>query len=133
MKKVNWVIRFEQKCWLKPFTMFNTKLRIAAKNECDKDFSKLMNKRVFGKTMENIRSHKGISIVTCGEINTIYVMKSNFEDAYPFSKELFVVEIGKTEIKVNNPVYLGQAILHLSKAKKVIDMMKDELDGKIMT
>ena len=42
-------------------------------------------------------------------------MKPNFKDGYPFSKELFAVEMGKTEITVNKPVYLGQAILDLSK------------------
>ena len=45
-----------------------------------------------------------------------YVMKPNFKDGFPFSKEIFAVKMGKTEIKVNQPVYLGQAILDLSKA-----------------
>ena len=44
-----------------------------------------------------------------------YVMKPNFKDGHPFSEHLFAVEMGKTEIKMNKPVYLGQAILDLSK------------------
>ena len=43
-------------------------------------------------------------------------MKTNFKDGHPFSKHLFAVEMGKTEIKMNKSVYLGQAILDLSKA-----------------
>ena len=79
----------------------------------EKDVFKLMNNSVFGKTMENIRNHKDIKPVTSREEYAKYVMKPNFKDGCPFSNDLFVVEIGKTEIKMNKPVYLGQAILHL--------------------
>ena len=58
MKKAHQLIRFEKSYWMKPYIMLNTKLRIVAKNEFKKEFSKLMNKTAFGKTMENIRSHK---------------------------------------------------------------------------
>ena len=44
-----------------------------------------------------------------------YMMKPNFKDGYPLSKELFAVEKGKTEIKMNKQLYLGQAILNLAK------------------
>ena len=70
---------------------------------------------VFGKAMENIRNHKDMKIVTSELKYQRYVMKPNFKDGYPFSKDLFAVEMGKTEIKMNKPVYLGQAILDLSK------------------
>ena len=74
-----------------------------------------MNNSVFGKTMENIRNHKDMKLATSQEKYAKYVMKPNFKDGYPFSKELFAVEMGKTEIKMNKPVYLGPAILDLSK------------------
>ena len=64
--------------------------------------------------MENIRNHKDTKLVTNKQKYEKYVMKPNFEDGHPFSKHLFSVEIGKTKIKVNKPVYLGQAILDLS-------------------
>ena len=74
-----------------------------------------MNNNVFGTTMENIRNHKDMKLVTSDKKYLKYVMKPNFKDGHPFSKHLFAVEMGKTEIMMNKPVYLGQAILDLSK------------------
>ena len=73
-----------------------------------------MNNNVFGTTMENIRNHKDMKLVTSDKKYLKYVMKPNL-DGHPFSKHLFSVEMGKTEIKINKPVYLGQATLDLSK------------------
>ena len=86
--------------------MLNTRLRAAAKNEFEKDFFKLMNNSVSGKTMENIRNDKDMKLVTIEQKYQKYAMKPNFKDGYPFSKHLFAVEMGKTEIKMNKPVYL---------------------------
>ena len=61
LKKVHRVIRFEQSCWMKPHIMLNTILRMAARNEFEKDSFKLMNNSVFGKTMENIRNIRNMS------------------------------------------------------------------------
>ena len=74
-----------------------------------------MNNNVFGKTMENISNHKNMKLVIIRQKYEKYVMKPNFKDGRPFSKDLFAVEMGKTEIKINKSVYLGQTILDLSK------------------
>ena len=95
--------------------MLNTRLRTVAKNEFEKDTFKLMNNDVFGKTMENIRNHNDLKLMTIEQKYQKYVMKPNFKDGYLFSKQLLAVEIGKAEIKMNKPVYLGQAILDLCK------------------
>ena len=100
---------------MKPYVMLNTKLRTATKNEFEKDFFNLMNNSVFGKTMENIIKHKDMKLVTSRKKYANYVIKPNLKDEHPFSKELFAVEMEKTEIKMNKLVYLGQAILDLSK------------------
>ena len=115
LKKVHRVIEFQQSRWMKAYIMLNTRLRKDAKNEFEKDFFKLMNNSVFGKTMENIRNHKDMKLVTSDKKYLKYVMKPNFKDGHPFSKHLFAVEMGKTEITMNKTVYLGQAILDLSK------------------
>ena len=112
---VHRVIDFQQSRWMKAYIMLNTRLRKDAKNEFEKDFFKLMNNSVFGKTMENIRNHKDMKLVTSDKKYLKYVMKPNFKDGFPLSKHSFAVEMGKTEIKMNKPVYLGQAILDLSK------------------
>ena len=113
-KKVHQVIEFQRSKWMNAYIMLNTRLR-AAKNEFEKEFFKLMNNSVFGKTMENIRNHKDMKLVTSDKKYLKYVMKPNFKDGHPFSKHLFAVEMGKREITMNKPVYLGQAILDLSK------------------
>ena len=67
----------------------------------------MMNNSVFGKAMENIRNHKDMKLKTGDKKNLKYVMKPNSKDGHSFSKHLFDVEMGKTEVKMNKPVYLG--------------------------
>ena len=86
---------------MKAYIVLNTRLRIAARNGFEKDFFKLMNNSVFGKTMENIRNHKDMKLVTSDKKYLKYVMKPNFKGGHPFSKHLFAVEMGKTEIMMN--------------------------------
>ena len=100
---------------MKAYIILNTRLRKDAKNEFEKDFFKLINNSILGKAVENIRNHKDMKLVTSDKRYLKYVMKPNFKDGHPFFKHLFVVEMRKTEIKMNKPVYLGQAILDLSK------------------
>ncbi|XP_057308026.1 uncharacterized protein LOC130645918 [Hydractinia symbiolongicarpus] len=115
LKKVHRLIQFNQKPWLRDYIDHNTRLRTAAKNEFEKDFYNLMNLSVFGKTMENLRNHHNIQLVTNEEKYTKLVMKPNFKGENYFSSHLMGVEIGKAEVSMNKPVYIGQAILDKSK------------------
>ena len=115
LRKVHRVIEFQQSRWMKAYIILNTRLKKDAKNEFEKDFFRLINNSAFGDKMENIRDHKDMKLVASDKKYRKYVMKPNFKDGHPFSKYLFAVKMGKTEIKINKPVYLGQAILDLSK------------------
>ena len=108
-------IEFDQSPWLKTYIDFNTQLRMAATNDFEKDFFKLMNNSVFGKTMENIRKHRNIKLVTTEEKYIHAVMKPNFKSGVLFGENLMGCEMGKIKVVMNKPVYLGQAILDLSK------------------
>ena len=94
---------------------FNTRLRTVAKNDFEKDFYKLMNNSVFGKTMKNIKKHRDIKLVNNKEDYLKQVIKPNFKGGVLMGADLKSCEMGKVKVKMNKPVYLGQAILDLSK------------------
>ena len=98
-----------------PYIDFNTQLRTKAKNHFEKDFFKLMNNSVFGKTMDNIRKHRNIKLVTNKETYLKTVMKPNFKLSILFGENLMGCEMGKIKVVMNKLVYLGQATLDLSK------------------
>ena len=93
----------------------NTDLRKDAKSDFEKDFFKLMNNSVFGKTMENVRNHRDIRIVTSDKRRSILASEPNYHSTKYISKDLLIMEMKKTEVKMNKPIYLGQAILDISK------------------
>ena len=93
----------------------NTKKTKEAKNEFEKDFFKLMNNSAFGKTMENVRNHRDIKLVTTEEKRSKLVSEPNYHTTKHFSENLLAIEMKKTKVKMNKPVYLGMSILDISK------------------
>ena len=114
-KKVHRVIQFNQEVWLNPYIDMNTELRKKAKNDFEKDFFKLMNNAVFGKTMQNVRKHRDIKLVTTDKRRNNLVSEPNYYTIKCFSENLVATEMKKTKIKINKPIYLGLSILEISK------------------
>ena len=114
-KKIHRVIEFNQEAWLKPYIDMNTELRKAAKNDFEKDLFKLMNNSVFGKTMENIRKHRDIKLVTKNKKRSKLVSEPNYHTINLISEDLSIIEMKNTKVKMNKPIYLGLSILEISK------------------
>ena len=108
-------IKFEESEWLKPYIDMNTKLRTKGNSDFEKDFFKLMNNSVFGKTMENIRNRVNIELVNDREKAKKLTAKPNFKHLNIFCEELIAVHMKKTSLIFNKPVYLGMCSLDLSK------------------
>ena len=118
----------------------NTESRKNAKNELEKDFYKLKINSIYGKTVQNDRKHRNIKLVTTEAKRNKLASEPNYHSTKCISKHLLVMEMKKAEVKMNKPIYLGQAVLDISKTpleigknKKVLDKFKDEIGGKIMT
>ena len=115
LKKVHRIIEFNQKAWLKPYIDMNTELRKLVKDDFEKDLFKLMNNAVFGKTMENIRKHRDIKLVTTDKKRSKLVSEPNYHTINYISEDLSIIEMNKTKVKMNKPIYLGLSILEISK------------------
>ena len=115
LTKIHRIIEFKQSKWLAPYIALNTNLRTNAKNNFEKDFFKLMNNSVFGKTMENIRNRKDIKLVTSKQQALKLIAKPNFKHRTIFTENLISVHMSKTKLIFNKPVYVGMCILDVSK------------------
>ena len=115
LKKVHRGIKFNQSCWMEPYIRKNTELRKEAKNAFEKDFFKLMNNSVFGKTIENIRKRQNVKLIDDRKKALKLSSKPNFDRATIFDEHLVAIHMKKTEVYFNKPIYVGQAILDLSK------------------
>ena len=112
----------------------NTELRKQSKNDFEKDFFKLMNNAVFGKTMENVRKHRDIKLVTTDKRRNHLVSEPNYHTTKWFSEDLLAIETKKTKVKMNMPAYLGLSILEISKTlmyKFLYDYMKPKYGDNV--
>ena len=115
LTKIHRGITFKESAWLKPYIDLNTNLRAKATNDFEKDFFKLMNNSVFGKTMENIRNRVDIRLVTRESQAKKLTCKPNYQHHTIFCENLTAVHMKKVKLYFNKPVYLGMSILDLSK------------------
>ena len=113
--KIHRVLKFNQSPWLKQYIDFNTQKRTNAKNAFEKDFFKLMNNSVFGKTMENIRKRVDVRLVTDENKLLKMAAKPTYVSSKIFNKNLVAVHKIKETLTLNRPAYVGMCILDLSK------------------
>ncbi|XP_072743627.1 uncharacterized protein [Anoplolepis gracilipes] len=116
--KIHRILQFTQSPWLCTYIKLNTKFRTLAKNNFEKNLYKLMNNAVFSKTMENVRNHVNVKLLT--EWDGRYgaeamIAKPNFHSRSVFSENFIAVELHKLEIKLYKPIYVGMCILDISK------------------
>ena len=116
--KLKWIhrgIKFREKPWMKSYIELNTYLRTKGKNDFEKDFFKLMNNSVFGKTMENIRNRVDVRLVGNREKAQKLIAKPNLKHWVCFDENLIGIHLKRIKLVFNKPVYCGMSILDLSK------------------
>ena len=96
IKKIHKILKFNQRAWLKEYIDMNTELRMNAENDFNKDFYKLMNNTVYGKTMENVRKHKIIKLVNDDTKRNKLVSEPNYYTTKLFPENLLAIEMKKS-------------------------------------
>ena len=117
LKRVKRALEFEQECWMEPYIRMNTEFRKQAKNDFENNFYKLMNNSVFGKTMENLRNRVDIKIVRSNEKDKIRKLVASplYARHVIFTNDLVGIDMHKSRLLLNKPVYTGMTILDKSK------------------
>ena len=93
-----------------------------------------MNNSVFAKTMENLRKHREIKLVTSKRLSKKLASESNYHSCKCFSEHLMPTEMKKTKMKMNKAIYVGQAVLDINKKLMYevwYDYLKPKYGGKV--
>lgn len=137
LKKVHRILKFRQSLWLKPYIDLNTKMRTKSTNKFEKEFYKLMNNAIYGKTMENLRLRVDIKLVNKwgGRSGAgMLISRSNFKRCRIFTENLVAIELNKTKILMNKPIAVGMSILDISKITMysfLYDFLKPKYGEKV--
>lgn len=115
IKKINRVLAFNQSNWLEPYIDHNTKLRTLAKTDFQKDFYKLLNNAIYGKTLENVRGRIDYKIITSERSAKKYIRKPTFKRSNYISEEVAGIEMRKQQVTLDKPIFAGFSVLELSK------------------
>ena len=111
--KINRVLEYSQDNYMKSYIMLNTEQRIKAKTEFEKDFYKLMNNSVYGKTMENVRNRINFRLISSEE--QAFNIRNQLIRYTIFNENLVGVHLAKQCVKLNKPIFIGQCVLDQSK------------------
>ena len=115
VKKIHRVLTFNQSPWLKDYIDTNTQKRSVSSSDFEKDFYKLMNNSVFGKTQENLRNRVNVEVLTNRELALKRVCKPSHKRSYTIHENLVVMQTSTTNLELNKPIYVGFSVLELSK------------------
>lgn len=115
LTKIHRVLKFRQSHWLRPYIEFNTVKRKEARNNFEKDFFKLMNNAVYGKSLENQRNHVDFKLITDEKKLDKVIAKPRVKQWFIYNEDVVGVCLKKTEIFLNRPIYIGFTVLDLSK------------------
>ena len=115
--KIHEIISFKQSKWLEKYITFNTQKRNKTNNEFEKDFNKLLNNAFYGKTMKNVRNRLGLKFFRKDEYKEIikYQSKLTFNGIHKSYENCHSYVFRKNEVLMDKPIYLGFAVLELSK------------------
>ncbi|XP_052765064.1 uncharacterized protein LOC128206548 [Mya arenaria] len=115
LKGIYKILKFKQETWMKKYIDHNTAMRQKATSTFQKNFYKLMNVSVFGKTMENVRRYKAIEIIHTKKRLDKVTAKPTYKDTTILNEDLVAVELYKSTVNLVKPIYCGMSILDLSK------------------
>ena len=117
LTKVHRALRFDQSPWTEPYIRMNTELWRKATSDFENYLYKLMNNSVFGKTMENLRKRVDVKLVRSNEEDKLrrLIASPAFARANIFDNDLSAIQVHKSNLVLNRPVYVGMSILDLSK------------------
>ncbi|KAF0712286.1 Uncharacterized protein FWK35_00028371, partial [Aphis craccivora] len=115
VNKVHRVIQFNQSAWLAEYIKLNTEMKKRALNDFEKDFFKLMNNAIFGKTMEQVRRRIKVELVSSDDRLRKLLNKTTFKHATAYNENLSAIKLENKIIKFDKPIYIGLAVLDISK------------------
>ncbi|KAE9530026.1 hypothetical protein AGLY_011488 [Aphis glycines] len=123
--------------WMASYIELCTRMRREARNRFEKDFWTLLINSVFGKCMENVRTRVSLKLVSSDKQANKLMMKNTFKDRTIYSENLMAIHQHKETIKFDKAIYVGSAILDVSKTfienhKNQPGYFKDEMGGKIL-
>jgi hypothetical protein len=114
--RVHRILGFYQKPWMRPFVDFNVRERAAAKTEFDRLLVKNLLNSCFGKTIQNCRTRVDYRLVNSPKTCLRLVSKPNFSRVTVFDHKLMGIQMKKTNIILNRPLFVGYSVLEISKS-----------------
>ena len=115
LTKIHRVLQFKQSKWMNKYIDFNTKKRMSATDDFEKDFFKLMISSVYGKTIENLRKRINVRFVNNKKDFLKYTSRPTYVNQKLFNKSFAAIHEVKPVLILKKPIYVGFTVLDLSK------------------